>query len=78
MEFHLMPRGAFSVVKEGIRKASGKKYAVKCISKKLIDKKELSLLEREIDIMKKLQHPNIIQLMEVIDSPDTLFLVLEL
>jgi len=70
-------KGAFSVVKEGIRKVSGKKYAVKCISKKLIDKKELGLLEREIDIMKKLQHPNIIQLMEVIDTPDTLYLVLE-
>jgi len=73
----IIGRGAFSVVKEGIRKASGKKYAVKCISKKLIDKKELSLLEREIDIMKKLQHPNIIQLMEVIDTADSLFLVLE-
>jgi len=70
-------RGAFSVVREGTRKANGKKYAIKCISKKLIDKKELSLLEREIDIMKKLQHPNIIQLMEVIDTPDTLYLVLE-
>jgi serine/threonine protein kinase len=44
----------------------------------VIDKKELALLEREIDIMKKLQHPNIIQLMEVIDTPDTLYLVLEL
>jgi len=37
----------------------------------------LALLEREIDIMKKLQHPNIIQLMEVVDTPDTLYLVLE-
>jgi len=37
----------------------------------------LALLEREIDIMKKLQHPNIIQLMEVIDSPDTLYLIIE-
>lgn len=70
-------RGAFSVVKQGIRKASGKKYAIKCITKKLLDKKELSLLEREIDIMKKLQHPHIIQLMEVVDTPETLFLVLE-
>jgi len=70
-------RGAFSVVKEGIRKEDKKKYAIKCIAKKQIDKKELALLEREIDIMKKLQHPNIIQLMEVIDSPDTLYLVIE-
>lgn len=73
----IIGRGAFSVVKEGIRKANNKKYAIKCISKKLIDKKELALLEREIDIMKKLQHPNIIQLMEVIDTPETLYLVLE-
>eukprot|EP01119_Soliformovum_irregulare_P021148 TRINITY_DN698_c0_g1_i1.p2 TRINITY_DN698_c0_g1~~TRINITY_DN698_c0_g1_i1.p2 ORF type:complete len:473 (-),score=155.45 TRINITY_DN698_c0_g1_i1:514-1932(-) len=70
-------RGAFSEVKEGIRKQNGKRYAVKCISKKLIDKKELALLEREIDIMKKLQHPNIIQLMEVVDTQDTLYLILE-
>eukprot|EP01114_Cavostelium_apophysatum_P003103 TRINITY_DN1283_c0_g1_i1.p1 TRINITY_DN1283_c0_g1~~TRINITY_DN1283_c0_g1_i1.p1 ORF type:complete len:492 (+),score=179.30 TRINITY_DN1283_c0_g1_i1:41-1477(+) len=70
-------RGAFSVVKIGIRKSNGKKYAVKIISKKLIDKKELTLLEREIDIMQKLQHPNIIQLVEVVDTPETLYLVLE-
>lgn len=70
-------RGAFSVVREGIRKEDKKKYAVKCISKSKIDKKELALLEREIDIMKKLNHPNIIQLMEVIDTPDTLYLIIE-
>jgi len=70
-------RGAFSVVNLGVRKTTGKKYAVKCISKKLIDKKEMNLLEREIDIMQKLQHPNIIQLVEVIDTSDTLYLVLE-
>ncbi len=71
-------RGGFSVVREGIRKTNGKHYAVKCISKKLIDKQQLQLLKREIDIMKKLQHPNIIRLMEVIDEPDTLYLILEL
>jgi len=70
-------RGAFSVVKVGVRKSNKNKYAVKCISKKLIDKKELTLLEREIDIMQKLQHTNIIGLVEVIDTPETLYLILE-
>lgn len=73
----VLGRGAFSVVREGIRKEDKRKYAIKCISKTKIDKKELALLEREIDIMKKLQHPNIIQLMEVVDTPDTLYLVIE-
>jgi len=50
---------------------------VKCISKKQIKQQELTLLEREIDIMKKLKHPNIIGLVEVSDTPETLFLVLE-
>jgi len=54
-----------------------RKFAVKCISKKQIKQQELTLLEREIDIMKKLKHNNIIQLIEVSDTPDTLFLVLE-
>jgi len=69
--------GALYVVKEGTIKKKKNNYSIKCIDKKNIDKKELALLEREIDIMKKLQHPNIIQLMEVIDSQDTLYLVLE-
>jgi len=73
----IIGRGAFSVVKQGIGKTDKKKHAVKCISKKLIDKKEMTLLEREIDIMRKLRHPNIIQMTEVIDTPDTLYLVLE-
>eukprot|EP01116_Phalansterium_solitarium_P003295 TRINITY_DN140_c0_g1_i3.p1 TRINITY_DN140_c0_g1~~TRINITY_DN140_c0_g1_i3.p1 ORF type:complete len:298 (-),score=106.61 TRINITY_DN140_c0_g1_i3:427-1320(-) len=73
----VLGRGAFSVVKSGISKSNGRQHAVKCITKKLIDKKELQLLEREIDIMQKLRHPNIIELTEVIDTVDTLYLVLE-
>jgi len=73
----IIGRGAFSVVKVGISKATKKKCAVKCITKKLIDKKEMTLLEREIDIMRKLRHPHIIQLIEVVDTAETLYLVLE-
>jgi Protein kinase domain/C2 domain len=74
----VLGRGAFSEVKLGKRKTDGLQCAIKCISKKQVDEKELTLLEREIDIMKKLKHPHIIQLLQVIDTKETLYLVLEI
>jgi len=44
----------------------------------LIDKKELLLLEREIDIMKKVSHPNVLSLVEIYETPKQLSLVMEL
>jgi len=67
--------GSFSVVKKGRNKKNGKDYAIKCIQKKFI---KLHLLEREIKIMTKLQHPHILPLIEVFENKDYIFLVLEL
>jgi len=69
-------KGAFSVVKEGVNKATGKKVAIKSIRTKFIKTK---LLMREIDIMKKVgNHPAILKLYEVFESKNYLYLVLEL
>jgi len=46
-------RGAFSVVKKGVNKKTGQEVAIKFIEKKFVDKQDLMLLAREIDIMKK-------------------------
>jgi len=70
-------RGGFSIVKEATDKATGMKYAAKIIEK-TASEEELNLLQREIDIMKKLNHVNIIQLQEVFDEPDHIYLILEL
>jgi len=70
-------RGGFSVVKEATEKATGQKFACKIIEKSEAGE-ELSLLQREIDIMSKLKHKNIIQLIEVFDEGDHLYLILEL
>jgi serine/threonine protein kinase len=70
-------RGGFSVVKKGKNKTTGEDVAVKCINKKTLKKEELQLLSREINIMKKLQHKNIVQLFDIYETVNDLFLVLE-
>jgi len=71
-------RGGFSVVKEGIDRATGEKVAVKFIEKKFVDQEELKLLGREIDIMKKVQHRNVLRLIEIYETDNALSLVMEL
>jgi calcium/calmodulin-dependent protein kinase I len=68
-------RGSFSVVKKGKSKLTGREVAVKCVQKKYIKEK---LMEREIKIMKKIQHPNVLPLIEVFQNKDYVFLILEL
>jgi len=69
--------GAFSVVQLATRKKDGKKFAIKCVSKTKLPPSDLLLLSREISIMKKLKHPHIIQLVQVFETDDMLYLVLE-
>jgi hypothetical protein len=71
-------RGAFAVVKECVHKQSGRKYAVKIIDRNAMgDTNELSL-QREIEIMKKVDHPNIILLRQVFEDKKHVYLVMEL
>jgi len=51
-------------------------YAVKIIPRNQGDE-ELEVLKREIDIMKKLKHKNIIMLHEVFEDTENIYLVLE-
>jgi len=68
-------KGAFSTVYEATEIATGEKYAVKCINRKYIKQK---LLDREIEIMTKIRHPNILYCKAVFESDQQIFLVLEL
>lgn len=61
-----------------IHKKTGVKYAAKLVNKEIAIKQlSLQAIEREIDIMRKLNHPGVIGLHEVIDTPKTLILILE-
>jgi MAP/microtubule affinity-regulating kinase len=51
--------------------------AVKVIDKSVLDEKKLAKLYREVKIMKGIHHPNIVKLYEVIETKNTVFLVME-
>eukprot|EP01113_Clastostelium_recurvatum_P017422 TRINITY_DN2044_c0_g1_i1.p1 TRINITY_DN2044_c0_g1~~TRINITY_DN2044_c0_g1_i1.p1 ORF type:complete len:496 (+),score=141.35 TRINITY_DN2044_c0_g1_i1:84-1490(+) len=71
-------RGGFSIVRLATHTKTGEQVAVKCINKRTIQPNELAMLGREIQIMQKLRHKNIIQLIDKYETPTELFLVLEL
>ncbi|CAL8330337.1 unnamed protein product [Merluccius merluccius] len=69
--------GNFAVVKECVERATGKEYALKIIDKAKCSGKE-HLIENEVAVLRRVKHPNIIMLMEEVDSPTELCLVMEL
>jgi len=71
-------RGTFSIVREGVHKATGVRYALKFIDKKFVDNEDLVLLSREIDIMKDVRHVNVLSLKEIYETDVQLCLVMEL
>lgn len=57
------------------KKGSGNMYAAKVLQK--VDHETKALL-KEIEMLKKLDHPNIVKIYEVLEDKDALFLILEL
>jgi len=70
-------RGGFSVVVEATSRANGEKYAVKIVEKSLIQE-DIKLLKREIDIMKQVEHENILKLIEIYEDDENVYIVMEL
>ena len=71
-------RGAFSIVKLAKNKQSGGNVAVKIIEKKNVAPEYKKNLETETEILRKVSHPSIIQLLEMYETDEFLFLVMEL
>jgi len=70
--------GGFCQVRLAVHHLSKRKVAIKVINKaKLTDVNESKRIQREIRVMLHLTHECIIKLFEVVDSADTLYLVME-
>lgn len=69
--------GAFSEVVMAKEKTSGKMFAIKCIPKKALKGKESSI-ENEIAVLRRIKHENIVALEDIYESPNHLYLVMQL
>jgi MAP/microtubule affinity-regulating kinase len=65
-------KGSYAVVRLATDNSSKRQVAIKMYEKKkLADPHKLKNVRREVSILSKLSHANIVKLYTVIDSPDT-------
>ncbi|XP_010780952.1 calcium/calmodulin-dependent protein kinase type 1D-like [Notothenia coriiceps] len=69
--------GAFSEVILAQERLTSRMFAVKCIPKKALKGKESSI-ENEIAVLRKIKHENIVALEDIYESPDHLYLIMQL
>eukprot|EP00826_Nyctotherus_ovalis_P013410 TRINITY_DN1361_c0_g3_i1.p1 TRINITY_DN1361_c0_g3~~TRINITY_DN1361_c0_g3_i1.p1 ORF type:complete len:609 (-),score=189.75 TRINITY_DN1361_c0_g3_i1:486-2312(-) len=70
-------KGKFGLVRAAVHKKSGKRVAIKLMKKQVMTTQDLELVKQEIEIMKILQHPNLIRLLDVFENTDYIYIVME-
>lgn len=73
-------QGAFATVKKAVERSTGDSYAVKIINRRkaLNTGGAMMGVERELEILRKLDHPNIVTLKSFYEDLDNYYLVMEL
>ncbi|KAH0573251.1 Kinase, CAMK CAMKL [Spironucleus salmonicida] len=70
--------GSFSKVKLGTHLVTNERVALKIIEKaKITESSDIERITREIQILKLLDHPNVVKLYEIIDTPRHLYIIQE-
>ena len=71
-------KGTFSIVKLGVNKKTGEKVAIKILKKKkIIHKEDAERIEREISILKKLNHINVIKIYKINEDLEKYYIFME-
>ncbi|XP_062383577.1 putative serine/threonine-protein kinase SIK1B [Sardina pilchardus] len=70
-------KGTFAVVKLARHKVTKTQVAIKIIDKTRLNSSDLEKINREVQIMKLLNHPHIIKLYQVMETKDMLYMVTE-
>ena len=73
------PQGTYAKVKYGQHAVTGQAVAIKILEKEtLIKRGMVDQIKQEIAILKTINHPNIVNLHQVLSSKDKIFMIMEL
>lgn len=70
--------GRFGIVKKGIDNRTNKKVAVKVINKQKMKEKDYELIMKELTIMKMVNHPSLVGLIDYYENNVNIYLVMDL
>lgn len=73
----MLGEGAFARVVMGLDRTTLQQYAVKVIEKQSDDAQGLEFIWRELNVMKAVNHPNIVRTYDIFDTRSRLYIVLE-
>ena len=71
-------KGTFSKVKLGINKITGEKVAIKILDKtKILEKEDLDRIIREMSILSKMDHENVIKVFQIFEDSKNFLIIME-
>ena len=71
-------KGTFNIVKLGINKKTKEKVAIKILKKnKIVHKEDVERIEREINILEKLNHINVIKIYKINEDNENYYILME-
>ncbi|KAL6051393.1 MAP/microtubule affinity-regulating kinase 4 [Balamuthia mandrillaris] len=73
----IVGQGSYGKVKVATHRRTGQRVAIKILQKDLMDHAEMDRSIREIAILKRLDHPHIAKMYEVIETEDRIYIVME-
>jgi len=74
----IIGKGTFSIVKLGENKITKEKVAIKIMQKRRIKSKEEYIrIYREIEMLKSLNHPNVIKIHKILEDSKTFYIIME-
>ena len=75
---NLLGKGGFGQVYKAYHKLDGSEIAIKTVGKSGLSKAEISNLCRELDILQKVDHPNITKYFENYEDENFIYICMEL